>query len=165
VKYRHLIFDFDGVLVEYNEIISGDRVQVLSRQYTELVKQKVIDAEPVQGSLEFLSNNYTYYDFAIVSGSDQEELREVCKVRRIYQLFLKILGSSERKEINLSRLLSEEGWDNRSCLFIGDSLNDLEAAQINNIDFIARQSGLVEWDSMVNTTAIKDLTQLQSHVV
>ena len=212
MKYKHLIFDFDGVLVESNEIrfdgfrllfadyphdqvqklveyamsnggmsryekikyffeevrneiISGDRVQVLSRQYTELVKQKVIDAEPVQGSLEFLSNNYTYYDFAIVSGSDQEELREVCKVRRIYQLFLKILGSPERKEINLSRLLSEEGWDNRSCLFIGDSLNDLEAAQINNIDFIARQSGLVEWDSMVNTTAIKDLTQLQSHVV
>ena len=87
-------------------------------------------------------------------------MREVCKARRIYQLFLKILGSPERKEINLSRLLSEEGWDNRSCLFIGDSLNDLEAAQINNIDFIARQSGLVEWDSMVNTTAIKDLTQL-----
>ena len=212
MKYKHLIFDFDGVLVESNEIrfdgfrllfadyphdqvqklveyamsnggmsryekikyffeevrneiISGDRVQVLSRQYTELVKQKVIDAEPVQGSLEFLSNNYTYYDFAIVSGSDQEELREVCQARKIYQLFLKILGSPERKEINLSRLLSEEGWDNRSCLFIGDSLNDLEAAQINNIDFIARQSGLVEWDSMVNTTAIKDLTQLQSHVV
>ena len=55
MKYRHLIFDFDGVLVEYNEIISGDRVQVLSRQYTKLVKQKVIDAESVQGSLEFLS--------------------------------------------------------------------------------------------------------------
>ena len=102
MKYRHLIFNFDGVfvesneirfggfrlffadyphdqvqkLVEYamsnggmsryekikyffeeirNEIISGDRVQVLSRQYTELIKQKVIDAEPVQGSLEFLS--------------------------------------------------------------------------------------------------------------
>jgi HAD superfamily hydrolase (TIGR01549 family) len=212
VKYKHLIFDFDGVLVESNEIrfdgfrllfadyphdqvqklveyamsnggmsryekikyffeevrneiISGDRVQVLSRQYTELVKQKVIDAEPVQGSLEFLSNNYTNYDFVIISGSDQEELREVCQVRKIYQLFLKILGSPERKEINLSRLLSEEGWDNRSCLFIGDSLNDLEAAQINNIDFIARESGLVEWDSMVNTTVIKDLTQLQSHVV
>ena len=212
MKYKHLIFDFDGVLVESNEIrfdgfrllfadyphdqvqklveyamsnggmsryekikyffeevrneiISGDRVQVLSRQYTELVKQKVIDAEPVQGSLEFLSNNYTNYDFVIISGSDQEELRDVCQARKIYQLFLKILGSPERKETNLSRLLSEEGWDNRSCLFIGDSLNDLEAAQINNIDFIARESGLVEWDSMVNTTVIKDLTQLQSHVV
>jgi len=64
-------------------------------------------------------------------------LREVCKARRIYQLFLKILGSPERKETNLSKLLLEEGWDKESCLFIGDSLNDLEAAQINNIDFIA----------------------------
>ena len=211
MKHKHLIFDFDGVLaetnnirfegfrllfrdypddqvqmlVEYamlnggmsryekikyffkeirNEIISDASVQILSRQYTELVKQKVIDAEPVKGSLEFLSNNYTNYDFAIVSGSDQEELREVCQARKIYQLFLNILGSPERKETNLSKLLLEEGWDKESCLFIGDSLNDLEAAQINNIDFIARESGLVEWDSRVNILVIKDLTQLQSHV-
>ncbi len=212
MKYKHIIFDFDGVLVESNtirfkgfrllfrdypddqvqmlveyamlnggmsryekikyffeeikhEAISDAGVQILSRQYTELVKQRVIDAEPVTGSLEFLSNNSTNYDFAIVSGSDQEELRAVCQARKISQLFLNILGSPERKEINISRLLSEEGWDKGSCLLIGDSLNDLEAAQKNNIDFIARESGLVEWDSMDNITVIKDLSQLQSHVV
>ena len=211
MKYKHLIFDFDGVLVESNKIrfdgfrllfadyphdqvqklveyamsnggmsryekikyffeeirdetISGASVQVLSRQYTELVKQKVIDAEPVKGSLEFLSSNYTNYDFAIISGSDQDELREVCQARNIYQLFSKILGSPEKKEINLSRLLTEEGWEKESCSFIGDSLNDLEAARINNIDFIARESGLVEWGTMDNITIITDLTQLQMHV-
>ena len=91
-------------------------------------------------------------------------MREVCQARKIYQLFLKILGSPEKKEINLSRLLSEEGWDKGSCLFIGDSLNDLEAARINDIDFIARESGLVEWGTMDSITVITDLTQLQSHV-
>ena len=161
-RYEKIKYFFEEIR---NETISDASVQILSRQYTELVKQKVIDAEPVKGSLEFLSNNYTNYDFAIVSGSDQEELREVCQARKIYQLFLKILGSPERKETNLSRLLSEEEWDKESCLFIGDSLNDLEAAQINNIDFIARESGLVEWESVVNIPVIKDLTQLQSHVV
>ncbi len=212
MKYKHIIFDFDGVLVESNslrfegfrqlfrnypngqvqrlveyamlnggmsryekikyffevirhETISDASVQALSRQYTELVKQKVIDAESVKGSLEFLSNNYANYDFAIVSGSDQQELREVCQARKIYQLFFEILGSPEKKERNLSGLLSEAGWKKESCLFVGDSLNDLEAAQINKMDFIARESGLVEWDSMANMTVIKDLTQLQSHVV
>ena len=212
MKYKHIIFDFDGVLVESNslrfegfrqlfrtypndqvqrlveyamlnggmsryekikyffeeiryETIPDASVQALSKQYTELVKQKVIDAESVKGSLGFLSNNYTNYDFAIVSGSDQQELREVCQARKIYQLFFKILGSPEKKEINLSRLLSEAGWEKGSCLFVGDSLNDLEAAQLNKIDFIARESGLVEWDSMVNIVVIKDLTQLQSYVV
>jgi len=212
MKYKHIIFDFDGVLVESNslrfegfrqlfrnypndqvqrlveyamlnggmsryekikyffgeirhETISDDSVQVLSRQYTELVKQKVIDADSVKGSLEFLSNNHTNYDFAIVSGSDQQELREVCQARKIYSFFFKILGSPEKKAINLSSLLLEVGWEKGSCLFIGDSLNDLEAAQNNDIDFIARESGLVEWGSMAGITFIKDLTQLQPHVV
>ena len=51
-RYEKIKYFFEEIR---NEIISGDRVQVLSRQYTELVKQKVIDAESVQGSLEFLS--------------------------------------------------------------------------------------------------------------
>ena len=136
MKYKHLIFDFDGVLVESNEIrfdgfrllfknypqdqverlvlyakingglsryekikyffkqirnepIRDDNVQLLAKQYSELVKQKVIDAEPVKGSLEFLSNHKKNYDFAVVSGSDQEELRDVCKAREIDHFFLK----------------------------------------------------------------------------
>jgi len=211
MKYKHIIFDFDGVLVESNslrfegfrqlfrnypndqvqrlveyamlnggmsryekiryffgeirnETISDADVQTLSKQYTKLVKQKVIDAESVKGSLEFLSNNHTKYDFAIVSGSDQQELREVCRARKIHQFFFKILGSPEKKKINLSRLLSEAGWGKELCLFVGDSINDLNAARINSISFIGRNSGLVDWKTIDKVDAINDMSQLQLYL-
>lgn len=211
MKYKHLIFDFDGVLVESNEIrfegfralfydypadavgkliqfakangglsryekiryffesiinkqISEDVVQTLARQYSSLVKQKVIDAKPVKGSLEFLTSYKNNYDFAVVSGSDQEELREVCKARKIEQFFLEILGSPESKELNVALLLSKMGWERKFCLFIGDSINDFDAARAHGIDFIGRNSNLINWDLMDNLTVVDDLSELELHL-
>ena len=211
MKYKHLIFDFDGVLVESNEIrfdgfrslfknypqgqverlvqyakingglsryekikyffkqirnepIRDDTVQLLARQYSELVKQKVIDAEPVKGSLEFLSSHKNNYDFAVVSGSDQEELRDVCKARKIDHFFLEILGSPASKESNIALLLSKTGWESEFCLFIGDSVNDFDAARVHGIDFIGRNSKLVNWNLMVNLTVVNDLSELDLYL-
>ena len=211
MNYKHLIFDFDGVLVESNEIrfegfqllfrdfpthqveklvqfarlngglsryekiryffekilnepISADNIKALAKQYSELVKQKVIDAEPVKGSLEFLSNYKNNYDFAVVSGSDQEELRDVCKDREIDHFFLEILGSPASKESNIALLLSKMGWGRKSCLFIGDSINDFDAARANGIDFIGRNSNLINWGLMGNLTVVEDLSELHLYL-
>ena len=206
MKYQHIIFDFDGVLAESNEIrfngfrklfedypgsqieqlveyakanggvsrykkiefffnvirkesISSKSVDNLANQFSELVTKDIIEAIPVKGSLEFLKKYFNQFDFAIVSGSDQKELREVCKRRDIDSFFKMILGSPIEKKDNIATLLSDLKWGQKKCLYIGDSNNDLEAAKANNIDFIGRSSGLVDWKSY-SVRFVSDLSSL-----
>jgi phosphoglycolate phosphatase-like HAD superfamily hydrolase len=206
LKYQHIIFDFDGVLVESNEIrfngfrklfkdypqrqvdqlveyaklnggisrykkidfffntirrepISLELVNYWADQFSELVTQDVLEARPVEGSLEFLKKYFSHFDFAIVSGSDQKELREVCKGRGIDSFFKIILGSPTEKKDNIATLLSDFKWERSQCLYVGDSNNDLEAAKKNNIDFIGRSSGLVDWECY-NVKFVSDLSSL-----
>ena len=207
MMYKNLIFDFDGVLAESNEIrfngfrilfkgfpenqveelvvyakknggisryekigyffqkirgesISEDSVQNLAARFSEIVRQDVVKAEPVKGSMEFLRKNLSKFNFALVSGSDQAELRVVCRERKIDHFFKMILGSPVKKEDNITQLLESLRWRPDESVYIGDSNNDLEASQGNRIDFIGRDSGLVDW-SCLGVTRILDLSELE----
>jgi phosphoglycolate phosphatase-like HAD superfamily hydrolase len=204
--YRYVIFDFDGVLAETNEIrfqgftelfrdlpdgamarfmdfvrangglsrygkirhlyenvlrrpVSEDEVAALAGRYSEIVKQKVIEAEPVEGSLEFLAGQGGRFEFAVVSGSDQDELRQVCRARGINKYFRAILGSPKEKGENLTELLAREGWDRRDSVYVGDSRNDYDAAVETGIDFIGRDSGVMDWSEagVVHVASLHEL--------
>lgn len=211
-SYRSLIFDFDGVLVDSNEIrfkgfellfdnfprdkiyqfmkyarsnsglsryikikyffdnilgkpISDEKIGNLAKQYSMLVKQKVIEADPMEGSLEFLTRFHELIDMAIVSGSDEEELREICAQRGIARYFVDILGSPKSKEINISQLLSRKGWTKNSCVLIGDSINDFDAAKNSRISFIGFNSGVTSWTAMnavVNVNGFSEIVLMFS---
>lgn len=211
MAYKHIIFDFDGVLVETNtirlegfrllfrnypqsqleklirycrynagksryekiqyffneirhEVVSPEEIQVLAKEYSAIVKQKVIAAAPVKGSLEFLTSYANNYDFAIVSGSDHKELQEICRVRKIDHFFVEMLGSPISKEANLAGLLSQTGWKKKDCLFVGDSINDLDAAGANGIDFIGRNSNTIDWNLVENINVVDDFSQLELYL-
>ena len=205
MKYKHIIFDFDGVLVESNEIrfngfrklfksfsedqveqlvtyaranggvsrykkikyffneirrepVSEDAVDQLALEFSDLVEQDVVNAEPVKGALGFLEECSSEFSFAIVSGSDQKELR------RIDHFFEKILGSPTEKKDNIAALLSELNWKETDTLYVGDSKNDLDAARANDLDFIGRSSGLVDWKS-TDVRFVPDLCFLREMLV
>ncbi len=207
MKYKNLVFDFDGVLAESNEIrfngfrrlfqefpshqvdelvayakanggvsryekiryffqevrgepITEERVQVMAAQFSDLVRQEVVDAESVKCSVEFMKQNISRFNFALVSGSDQTELRGVCRERGIGHYFKRILGSPVKKKDNLARLLEDLGWKTNETVYIGDSNNDLDASLANRIDFIGRNSGLVEW-ACTEVPGISDLSELE----
>ena len=206
MKYRHIIFDFDGVLVESNEIrfngfrklfknypqgeveklvgyaktnggvsrykkieyffneirrepISEESVNQWAAQFSTLVEQDIVEAKPVEGSLKFLEDYFSHFDFAIVSGSEQAELRRICEKRKINHFFKMILGSPVEKKDNIASLLSDLNWQHNESLYVGDSNNDLDAAKANDLDFVGRCSGLINWEKS-NVRFILDLSSL-----
>ena len=95
-RYKKIEFFFNAIR---NESIDSESVNHWANKFSKLVTQDVLEANPVKGSLEFLKKYFNQFDFAIVSGSDQKELREVCKGRGIDSFFKIILGSPRRKKI------------------------------------------------------------------
>lgn len=88
-------------------------------------------------------------------------MREVCRIRRINHFFLEILGSPLSKESNFTSLLSRMNWSKDSCLFIGDTINDLETARLIGIDFIAKKSNFADWSTIPDVRVINDFSELQ----
>jgi phosphoglycolate phosphatase-like HAD superfamily hydrolase len=140
---------YDKIRYFYNNIrheeISDENVNFLAGRYSDIVKQNVINAPDVKGARDFLKDYHTRAEFHLLSASDGEELREVCKARKIDGFFKTISGSPVNKKDNLRRLIENNGWLRSECLYIGDSVNDLDAAILAGIDFIGRNSGLENW--------------------
>lgn len=194
MKYKNIVFDFDGVLAESNHIrvdgfrelfkafpqdkvaalvqfahgnggisryakiryffdellgqpISEPEVLKWAARYSDIVKDQVIKAKPVDGALAFLEKFKGHYPMAIISGSDQEELRAVCTTRSIAHYFTEILGSPLTKNENFKILFAQTGWNNLETVFVGDSINDWQAAMDSNVPFIGRTSGAQSWDA------------------
>ena len=124
----------------YNEIlgkkISELEVLEFANEFSLLMKKELINPKNlIQDSLNFIKENYKNYNFHIVSGSDQEELRFLCKELAIDHYFLSIFGSPTPKKQLVKNLLDSKEYDlNQTCL-IGDSINDFEAADYNTIKF------------------------------
>lgn len=89
----------------------------------------------IQDSFQFVKNNYQRYQMHIVSGSDQEELRYLCKKLNIATFFNSIYGSPTPKIVLVENLLKNNQYKKEESILIGDSINDYEAAKNNNIEF------------------------------
>ncbi|MFV0565527.1 MAG: HAD family hydrolase [Flavobacteriaceae bacterium] len=125
----------------YEEIlgkqISGEEVMKYADEFSKLMKEELVNPKNlIIDSVFFIKENYQKYNFHIVSGSDQEELRFLCKKLGLYPCFISIYGSPTPKKQLVASLLEKGGYNTHEVCLIGDSINDFEAAKANNITFI-----------------------------
>jgi len=156
-RYKKIRFFFEDIR---NEDISNSDVNKLAEIYSKIVEEKVEKADAIPGSEFFLNKYFKTNRLAIVSGSDQKELRRVCEKRGISRYFCSILGSPVDKGDNLRELIERQRWDVSECVYIGDSINDYDAAILNEVEFLGVRSGAFEWDTK-DVPSINDLTQLE----
>jgi phosphoglycolate phosphatase-like HAD superfamily hydrolase len=181
-KYKSVIFDCDGVILQSNKIKTNAFRKVLENEQCELV-EKFISYHQENGGISRYVKFAHYYQhikfednyqlmanaaikkFAhivseelikasyvpgfinvidcfnaknipcfVVSGGDQEELHHVFKQRKIFNKFIKVLGSPVEKMRHVKILMKNKEICHPS-IFFGDAFSDMNAALENGMDF------------------------------
>jgi|25_taG_2_1085351.scaffolds.fasta_scaffold00878_9 phosphoglycolate phosphatase-like HAD superfamily hydrolase len=130
VKFRYF---FEEIR---KETISENEVSIWASKFSDIMRENLVNENLIiQDSFQFVKNNYQRFQMHIVSGSDQEELRYLCKKLNINTFFNSIHGSPTPKIVLVENLLKNNQYKKEESILIGDSINDYEAAKNNNIEF------------------------------
>lgn len=132
-RYVKIRYFFEIIL---NKEITDEEVHNWASKFSEIMRVELTNPKNlIHDALNFIKNNYKTYNFHIVSGSDQDELRFLCKELKIATYFLSIHGSPTAKNELVRELLNLHDYDIEKTCLIGDSINDYEAAEFNAIPF------------------------------
>ena len=109
-----------------------------------IVHNGLMECNYIPGVLDFIKElNEKDLNLFVVSGSDEEELREVFSKRKIISLFSSVYGSPSTKSENMSKVTDIVGKQSKGILF-GDSKSDMEVAEEFGLDFVFVR-GISEW--------------------
>lgn len=147
VKFRYFFEEIRG------EKVTEIEIQEWANKFSEIMLSLLINKDLlIQETNQFVESNYQNYNMHIVSGSDGKELNEICKGVGISKYFKTIKGSPTPKNVLVREIIEKEVYNKDECVLIGDSINDLEAANINGISFLGYNNKLIE--KYTNTTFI-----------
>lgn len=139
VKFRYF---FEEIR---KESISDNDILIWAERFSLIMKELLVNPELlIEETLNFVKENQGKYIMHITSGSDQNELRFLCKSMGIDDLFTSIHGSPKPKKEWVKELIEMHGYNLSECVLIGDSFNDYEAANISNIHFMAYNNAKLE---------------------
>lgn len=132
-RYVKIRYFYEELL---EKTISEEKVQELAQKFSEIMRKELPNKKyMIKETIKFIEENHKKYNLHIVSGSDGEELRYLCKELEIDKFFLSINGSPTPKNELVAHVLKENNYLENETILIGDSINDYEAAKANNIDF------------------------------
>lgn len=130
VKFRYFFEKIRG------EVITEEQVLDYAASFSEIMLNALIDENLlISDSVNFIKQNYDKYEMHIVSGSDGNELRKICEALNLSKYFKSINGSPTPKKQLVKDLLLDFRYLNTDVILVGDSINDLEAAEASAIMF------------------------------
>jgi HAD superfamily hydrolase (TIGR01549 family) len=124
----------------YNELLNQEISEAEINRYADnfstLMKKELTDKKYlIAETVKFIKDNYKKYNLHVVSGSDGEELRYLCKALKIDDYFLSINGSPTHKNELVKNVLAANQYSANETILIGDSVNDYDAAEANGLNF------------------------------
>ncbi len=128
-KFRY----FQSILLEQD--VSDNELLKLSDQFTELVKERVIAANYINGAYEFIKKNAFRKQF-ICTGTPESEIRDISDRKSITSFFIDQFGSPRKKTEIIEIILSLTGVEKSKCIYFGDAMTDYYAAKLYGIPFV-----------------------------
>jgi HAD superfamily hydrolase (TIGR01549 family) len=124
----------------YNKLLKQEileeKIINYADNFSKIMKRELVDKRYlIADTLKFIKENYEKYNLHIVSGSDEKELKYLCRELGIDSFFQSINGSPTHKNKLVEDVLVINKYMESETILIGDSINDYEAAKTNNLNF------------------------------
>ena len=131
IKFRWFLREIMGISEGLEDAVSD-----LKREYSKNLLGALLTCEVAPGIREILAGlRKEGVSLFVVSGADQDELREILRERQLASLFDGIYGAPDTKDEILTREFDAGGM-NQPSIFLGDSRYDYEASQRVGLDFV-----------------------------
>jgi len=158
VKFKYFL---DEIAPEYSNKTNASSFETMIRVYENEVQEGLLNCNIAIGLFELrkMTSNAKWF---CVSGSDQQELRDIFSARGLLDLFDGgVFGSPDSKDSILTREISK-GRIKKTGLFIGDSLLDYEASLRAELDFVFVYgwTEMPKWKEFVVSKRICHIEQL-----
>ena len=132
-RYVKIRYFYENLL---NKSITEKKVLELAENFSIIMKKELINKKYlITDTVNFIDTHYQEYNFHIVSGSDDKELKFLCNELGLSKYFITINGSPTPKNDLVKNVINKNEYKKNETILIGDSFNDYDAAKINNIDF------------------------------
>lgn len=149
----------------FNYELSQNQLNKLDMIFSKLVFEKVMESDYIPGAIETLhslkSKNIATF---IVSATPDIEIKNIVINRDLVSLFDEVHGSPSSKDTILKDIIFRKKYHPNNCLFVGDAMADLKAAEANGIEFFgiinSNNSNIFQSNTLVSRTV--DLTLLQN---
>ena len=129
-------FELVPLLCSYATLENAKSQSEMLAIFSSLVKEEVIQSPYCYQWREFMGQLKEHgCQSYIASATPHQEMVDICNRLGIYDLFVEILGSPEKKPVLLKKILRDSGSTIAKSLFIGDSISDFNASQVVGIEF------------------------------
>lgn len=147
-RYLKFRYFFEEVRKEF---VTSDDINQLAAKFSKIMLNSLKDKSLlIEETNHFIQENHLNYQMHIVSGSDQNELRELCRSLEIDHFFKSIHGSPTPKNDLVRMVIKKYNYDPAHGVLIGDSINDYEAAKKNRLQFQAYGNVILNSFSTIN---------------
>jgi len=160
-RYEKFSYFIEVIVPKYSSKVNIPTMEELLQSYATQVKRSLLTCEIAQGLYQ-LRKEFPNTTWCVVSGGDQEELRDIFKARKIDNLFDGgVFGSPDNKYSIMNREIEKGNIVGPAILF-GDSRLDHEVAESFDVDFIFlnKWTEFKEWEAYCSYNHIHTLKEI-----